>query len=603
MYSSSKVELNATVDAIHRVQAIVEFSLDGTILNANPNFLETFDYSLDEIKGRHHRIFMPKGEDGLPEYRDFWAALNRGEFRSGQFRRIGKNNRELWIQASYNPLLDHNGRPFKIVKFATDITASKLDSAYHSGLLNAIGSTQAFIEFDLHGIILNANPLFLKAMGYRLDEIVGEHHSIFVPPEQRDSPAYREFWKALAKGESRSGEFRRIARDGHDVWIYGSYTTILDPNGRPWKVCKFASDVTDAVVQRKTFNLISLVANNTDNSVLISGPDGLIEYANEGFTRLTGYSVDEARAKKPGHLLQGKDTDPATVRRIRESLAARTPVSEEILNYRKDGTPYWISLVINPVLAHSGELLHFVSVQTDVSATKLRALDYTQRLDAIDRSNCALEWDNRGLLTRANPTICDLLGVADLDAARKLRSTRFDSLVSSYDLLSLSLGNTVSTELKLRRPGGHPLILSATLQPLMSIDGKLHTIVLYGTDITARQMAIEEAENVVSSVLAHISAIASQISNIAGQTNMLALNAAIEASRAGDAGRGFSIVAGEVRQLAHQAELSSAEIAKLVLATQEKTHALRHGDNSPLDNADLAQPPNIGPQTATAAPA
>ncbi|GAB1596222.1 methyl-accepting chemotaxis protein [Lysobacter claricitrinus] len=249
----------AMLAAIHRVQAVIEFELDGTVITANENFLGALGYRLDEIQGRHHRGFMPAGSADTAEYEAFWADLRRGEFKAGQFKRVRKDGREIWIEASYNPVLDAQGTPRRIVKFATDITARMLRAAESAGQVAAISRAQAVIEFDLDGRVLNANENFLATLGYDLDEIVGRHHRMFVTPTERDSRDYADFWHSLRSGEYRAGRFERIGKGGRVVWIQASYNPILDAEGRPIKVVKFASDVTaevldaaavDAAVQR-----------------------------------------------------------------------------------------------------------------------------------------------------------------------------------------------------------------------------------------------------------------------------------------------------------------------------------------------------------------
>jgi methyl-accepting chemotaxis protein len=177
-------------------------------------------------------------------YREFWAALNRGELRSGEYKRFGKGGREVWILASYNPILDDAGKPFKVVKFASDVTAEKLKAADFAGQIEAIGKSQAVIEFNMDGIVLNANPNFLATLGYSLSEIQGKHHQMFMPAEAHGSAEYREFWKGLNRGEFQSGEYKRLGKGGHEVWIQASYNPIRDLDGKPYKVVKYASDVT-----------------------------------------------------------------------------------------------------------------------------------------------------------------------------------------------------------------------------------------------------------------------------------------------------------------------------------------------------------------------
>ena len=240
----------AQAEAISRVQAVIEFNLDGTIITANDNLLKTLGYSLPEIQGKHHSMFVePTVREGAA-YREFWQKLNRGEFEAGEFKRIAKGGKEVWILASYNPVLDEKGNPFKVVKFATDVTEQKLRNADFAGQIDAIGKSQAVIEFAMDGTIRTANANFLNTLGYALRDIQGHHHSMFVDAAERDSAAYRGFWAALNRGEYQTGEFRRIGASGRDIWIQASYNPILDLNGKPFKVVKYASDVTAQVIAR-----------------------------------------------------------------------------------------------------------------------------------------------------------------------------------------------------------------------------------------------------------------------------------------------------------------------------------------------------------------
>ena len=256
-------DFEGQIDAIGKSQAVIEFNLDGTIRTANTNFLFTMGYALDEIRGEHHSMFVEPDHKNSDEYREFWAALNRGEHRAAEYKRIGKGGREVWIQASYNPIADAAGRIYKVVKFASDVTREKLRTADFQGQIEAIGMSQAVIEFDLDGIISFANENFLGAMGYALSEIQGKHHSMFVEPDHKDSDEYREFWAGLNQGEYRSGEYKRIGKGGREVWIQASYNPIRDLNGRPYKVVKYATDVTAEVLARKRAEYIRNLMEDT----------------------------------------------------------------------------------------------------------------------------------------------------------------------------------------------------------------------------------------------------------------------------------------------------------------------------------------------------
>ncbi|WP_248304847.1 methyl-accepting chemotaxis protein [Devosia sp. FKR38] len=230
--------------AMSRSLAVIEFSLDGTILRANPNFLSLLGYELSEVVGQKHRMFMQPSDAASPAYTEFWAALGRGEFMSAEYKRIGKGGKEVWIQASYNPIIGDDGKAYKVVKFATDVTATKLAAAEAAGQLAAIGKSQAVIEFSPTGDILTANENFCSALGYQLGEIKGRHHSMFVQPAMVSSPEYREFWAALGRGQFQAAEYLRIGKGGKEVWVLASYNPIFDLNGKVAKVVKFATDIT-----------------------------------------------------------------------------------------------------------------------------------------------------------------------------------------------------------------------------------------------------------------------------------------------------------------------------------------------------------------------
>ncbi len=261
---SKTADYRGQIDAINKVQAVIEFALDGTILHANQNFLSALGYTLEEIKGQHHSLFIEPSYKQSAEYQQFWAKLGRGEFDAGQYKRIGKGGKEIWIQASYNPIFDSSGKAYKVIKYATDITEQKQRTADFEGQLAAISKAQAVIEFSLDGTIRHANENFLKTLGYSLDEVKGKHHSMFAEASFRDSPEYRAFWQKLGRGEYNSGQYKRIGKGGKEVWIQASYNPIFDVNGRPFKVVKYATDITEQI---KASRMLQTAVHETQQAV------------------------------------------------------------------------------------------------------------------------------------------------------------------------------------------------------------------------------------------------------------------------------------------------------------------------------------------------
>jgi methyl-accepting chemotaxis protein len=449
--------------AIGKAQAVIEFTLDGHILGANDNFLHALGYSLDEIKGQHHRMFVDPAQRESVEYRLFWEKLGRGEYDTGQYRRLGKGGKEIWIQASYNPILDTSGKPFKVVKYATDITQQKLRSADFEGQLAAISKAQAVIEFSLDGRILNANDNFLQVLGYSLDEIKGQHHRMFVDPAQRDSVEYRLFWEKLGRGEYDSGQYRRLGKGGKEIWIQASYNPIFDMNGKPFKVVKYASDISAQVQASRA--LQSAVEETQD--VVSAAKDG----------DLTRRIVLDGKSGSIKDLCAG-------VNSLVENLAA----------------------VVGQIKESSGAI--------NTAAREIAS------------------------------------GNADLSARTEQQAASLEETASSMEELT----STVKQNAENARQANQLAIGAA------DVASRGGSVV---SEVVTTMSAIHDSSKKIVDII-------SVIDGIAFQTNILALNAAVEAARAGEQGRGFAVVAAEVRSLAQRSAGAAKEIKTLINDSVEK---------------------------------
>ena len=351
----------AQIEAIGRTNLVIEFAPDGTVIKANDNFLNGMGYTQSEVQGQHHRIFCDPRYVQSQEYREFWLKLQRGEYVASDFQRIAKGGREVWIRAAYNPIVDSAGRLTKVVKFATDITASIADQANQADLaaqMEAIGRTNLVIHFQPDGTILTANENFLKGMGYTLDEIRGQHHRLFCDPQYAQSQEYREFWAKLQRGEFIASDFLRIAKGGREVWIRAAYNPIRDAAGRVTKIVKFATDITaevladletrrrqveqqaaaDDMKQRAMVltNVVEAIANgDLTRNVEQQGTDdlgrlgGSVQRMSQDLRELIGQVIESAAQQNEGaqaiaessnNLSEGAQTQAATVEQMSASV-------------------------------------------------------------------------------------------------------------------------------------------------------------------------------------------------------------------------------------------------------------------------------------------
>ena len=368
--NSSARDAVAQSAAINRSQAVIEFKMDGTIVTANQNFLDAMGYRLDEIQGKHHQMFAPPELRGSEAYKAFWASLNRGEFQAGEYKRVGKGGREVWIQASYNPIMDNAGKPVKVIKFATDITEKKIRGMEDAGKISAIGRAQAVIEFNLDGTIITANDNFLATVGYRLDEIQGKHHSMFVSPAERDSAAYREFWAKLGRGEYEAAEYKRFGKGGKEVWILASYNPILDEAGKPFKVVKFASDITADKLKAANY-AGQIEAIGKSQAVIEFGMDGKVLTANANFLGALGYSLAEIQGKHHSMFVPANQRDNEAYRAFWAALNRGDFQSGEYERVGKGGKQIWIQASYNPIRDLNGNPFKVVKYASDTTAQVL----------------------------------------------------------------------------------------------------------------------------------------------------------------------------------------------------------------------------------------
>jgi methyl-accepting chemotaxis protein len=485
-------EQTAMLEAINKAQAVIQFELDGTIIDANENFCQAMGYTLQDIRGKHHSLFVSTAVKNSDEYRDFWQKLNRGEFNAGEFKRLGSGGREIWIQASYNPVFDEHGRPYKVVKFATDITQQKILDADFSGQIDAVSKSQAVIEFSLDGSILKANDNFCQAMAYTPQEIQGQHHRMFVDDVQANSLEYREFWAKLNRGEYVAGEFKRIAKGGREVWIQASYNPILDLNGRPYKVVKYATDITAQKVQASDYQG-QIQAVGKSQAVIEFHMDGHIITANENFCQTMGYQLADIQGKHHRMFAEESLRNSPEYHQFWQQLARGDFIAGEFKRIGYGGREIWIQASYNPILDLNGNPFKVVKYATDITQEKLQAADFQGQIEAVGKSQAVIEFEMDGTIITANDNFCQAMGYTLEEIQGKKHSLFAESSLKNspeYQAFwaTLNRGEYSSGEYKRIGKGGREVWIQASYNPIMDLSGKPFKVVKYASEITEQKL-------------------------------------------------------------------------------------------------------------------
>ena len=492
------------IAAMERSQAVIEFKSDGTIEHANDLFLNAMGYRLDEIKGQHHSMFVDPAYARSGDYNAFWQTLRSGDFHRGEYCRFDKNGNAIWIQASYNPVLDKDGKVVKIIKFATDITAEKMRNADFCGQLDAISKSQAVIEFDLEGIILTANDNFLATVGYSLEEIKGQHHSKFVGSTYAASSEYASFWQKLKAGQYFSGEFQRFGKDGREIWIQASYNPIMDLSGRPVKVVKYASDITEAKLRNADF-AGQLEAIGKSQATIEFTPDGTILTANENFLNTVGYTLEEIKGQHHRLFVETKEQNSSAYKSFWNDLKNGKFSSGEFKRIGKNDEEIWIQASYNPIFDMNGKVFKVVKFATNITAEKQKNAYFEGQLDAIGKSQAVIEFDLDGNILNANENFCDSLGYSLEEIKGKHHSLFVEKdyknsaeYAAFWD--KLNKGIYASGEFKRIAKGGREIFIQATYNPILDQNGKPFRVVKFATDVTARTKAVNEIKHIMNSL-------------------------------------------------------------------------------------------------------
>jgi methyl-accepting chemotaxis protein len=573
-----QIELEGQMQAINSTSACIEFTPDGTIVTANELYLKALKYSMQEIQHKHHSIFCDQQYVNTKTYQFFWDDLRRGKPQLGEFKHFAKDGTEVWMMASYTPVLNRSGEVVKVINLATDITEAKLISADYKGQIDAISKAQAVIEYNMDGTILYANENFLRTFRYSLSEIKAKHHSMFVDEAYVRSAEYKSLWERLNQGEFIIDEFKRYGKGGKEVWLQASYNPILDLNGKPYKVVKYAIDITE-------FNVALKAVSEFASQLRQGNFDATLDIRSEGDV---GKMIEDNLALR--------DTLRMIMQRVNEVV--KTAGEDGNLQARinlSDVSGAWKSLVnsLNQLLQSIAEpIMEFNKIVSEMAQGNLTERfrmaakgDIKVMAEALNKAI-----DNLNELLYTIGRNADVVAGSSINMLQKTESMRRNTseVASAISQMAKGAQDQAQRTDESSRMVEKVKISSSEMEKRANIISKaaekgqkssedglkiMKTLVSNMTGIKESAQQTSKSIEILTKRAEEIGRTLNVITGIASQTNLLALNAAIEAARAGDAGRGFAVVAEEIRKLAEDSRKSAVEIEKIISDVQKDTQS------------------------------
>lgn len=566
------------IKALHRSQAVIEFDLEGFVSTANENFLKVMGYTLEEIRGKHHSLFCdPKDATGV-EYKAFWQKLGHGEFVTGEYRRLDKNGRDIWLQASYNPILTAAGKPYKVVKFATDISETKAELKARTDIINL---TSIVSEADLKGDILTINEKFCQVSQYSPEELIGKPHNT---TRHQDMPkeTFKTLWSTIGRGQLFRGIIKNRKKDGNPYYVDAVIAPILGANGKPKKYLGVRYDITDAEVERQ--NMRGLFdAINSAYAYIEFDMNGNILTFNENFQKTMGYSKEEAAGKHHRLFVDPAMASTPAYTQFWADLKNGKEQNDAFKRFTKDGREVWLQAVYAPVKDEMGRVQKVVKIATDVTKSKMLAADNAGQVAAINRAQAVIEFNLDGTILTANENFLKAMGY-DFSEIKgrhhRMFCTEEFANSAAYRALwdKLNRGEFDSGEYKRMGKGGREVWINASYNPVFDLNGKPYKVAKYATEITKVKhmiQAVEETARVLSSSSQELTATATEMSNMAGHTSQ---EAVVASAAAEEVAAGVQTVATNIEEMVasikeiSRSTIESSEMAKTTMARAQETN-------------------------------
>lgn len=522
--------------AINRSQAVIEFDLQGVVLKANDNFCKVVGYDLSEIVGQHHRMFCHAEYAASNDYKQFWENLRNGQFESAEYQRFGKNGKEIWILASYNPVLDEHGKPFKVIKLATDITSSKIELKVRTDIMNM---TSIVSEANLRGDILSVNEKFVEVSKYNRSELIGKPHNVTRHPDM-PREVFKEMWATIGRGDIFRGIVKNRAKDGTPYYVDAVIAPVIGENGKPKKYIGVRYDITETEIERQ--NMKGIVrAIDSAYAYIEFDTSGNIISCNKNFQDAMGYTESEVKGKHHKMFCEGEYVSSLEYSQFWPDLKSGQSRSGIFKRLTRSGKVIWLQAVYSPIFDEVGRVYKVIKLATDVThqqnmISSMQESAETLSSAATELTATATEMSNTAEKTNKESQSA-AAAAAQIAAGVQAVATNMEETVASIK----EIGRTTSE--------------SAQMAKTTLVKARESNEI-----VTKLGVSSQEVGDVIK-----------VISSIAQQTNLLALNATIEAARAGEAGKGFAVVANEVKELAKQTAQATNDITLKIGAIQSDT--------------------------------